>query len=306
MAQVQPLRTRTGAGRPTRLTRLKKALGFPALLFVHGLIAGCSEKIERTVQRDVAELDKGGPGRSVTFELNDGSQFRFQFCPPGSFIMGSPDSEPGRHPNEEPVPVQITQAFWMGRTEVTQAQWNAVMKANFARFKGANLPVEMVKWEDAIWFVDSLNHRIQLPQPWRFALPSEAQWEYACRAGTQTPFSSGSQLSPDQANFDSKLERTRPAGSYAPNAWGLLDMHGNVSEWCSGWYSQRLTGGSDPAGPSTGNLRVARGGSWGLEAAFCRSAARFSRSSHIRGSDLGFRIAIVQIPGSKPGTTLRK
>ena len=302
MAPVQPVRVRPGAAPPARLTRLKKAGGCLALVLSAGLFTGCSEKIERTVQRDVAELDKGAPGRSVTFELNDGSQFRFQFCPPGSFVMGSADSEPGRHLNEEAVPVQITQGFWMGRTEVTQAQWNAVMKANFARFKGANLPVEMVKWEDTIWFVDSLNRRIPLPAPWKFALPNEAQWEYACRAGSQTPFSSGSKLQPDQANFDSRLERTRPAGSYPPNAWGLLDMHGNVSEWCSGWYSPKLTGGSDPAGPSTGNLRVARGGSWGLEAAFCRSAARFSRSSHIRGSDLGFRIAIVQSPGSKSGT----
>jgi sulfatase modifying factor 1 len=303
MAPVQPVSARPGGNRPFHGP---SAAGCLALLLAAALAAGCSEKIERTVQRDVAELEKGGLGRSVTFELNDGSQFRFQFCPPGSFVMGSPDSEPGRHPNEDPVPVQITRGFWMGKTEITQAQWNAVMKANFARFKGANLPVEMVKWEDAVWFVDSLNHRIELPAPWQFALPTEAQWEYACRAGSQTPFSTGSKLPPDQANFDSKIERTRPAGSYTPNAWGLLDMHGNVSEWCSGWYAPKLTGGSDPSGPGTGNLRVARGGSWGLEGAFCRSAARFSRSSHIRGSDLGFRIAIVQSPGSKTGTPPRE
>jgi formylglycine-generating enzyme required for sulfatase activity len=263
-------------------------------LFAGFLATGCSEKIERTVQRDTVELDKGRPGKAVVFELNNGSQFRFRFCPPGNFVMGSSDSEPGRHPNENAAPVQISTGFWMGETEITQGQWNAVMKANFARFKGANLPVEMVKWEDALWFLESLNHRIVLPAPWQFALPTEAQWEYACRAGTQTPFSFGTNLLPEQANFDSRIERTRPAGSYPANPWGLFDMHGNVSEWCLGWYSQNLVGGIDPSGPQSGSLRVARGGSWGLEAAFCRSAARFSRSSHIRGSDLGFRIAIVQ------------
>jgi sulfatase modifying factor 1 len=257
------------------------------------LLGGCSKKTERTEQKAVAELDRGQVGKTLVFELNNGSKFTFCFCPPGSFMMGSPDTEVGRNPNEDSALVRITRGFWMGKTEITQAQWNAVMKANFARFKGPELPVEMVKWEDTAWFIESLNQRIPLPGGWRFALPSESQWEYACRAGTQTAFSCGTSLGIPQANFDSRLERTRPVGSYPENAWGLFDMHGNVAEWCNGWYQPKLSGGADPLGATSGNLRVARGGSWGLEPAFCRSAARFSRASHIRGSDLGFRIAIV-------------
>ena len=185
---------------------------------------------------------------------------RFCYCPPGQFTMGSPSSEPGHEGDENQVSVEIREGFWMAETEATQEQWESVMGSNPSDFKGSTLPVEQVSWEDVQAMVKKLNQEARPPSGYRFALPTEAQWEYACRAGTETAYAFGNKLSKTDANFDSK--GTVPVKSYRPNPWGLYDMHGNVWEWCEDWYGERLRGGVDPRGESSGVHRVLRGGSW--------------------------------------------
>jgi eukaryotic-like serine/threonine-protein kinase len=243
-------------------------------------------------------------GESIQIEIGQGQKMIFQFCPAGSFRMGSPPSELARSDDENQVQVGISQGFWMGQTEVTQAQWAAVMGSNPSEFKGDDLPVDRVSWEDAQKFIGKLNQGGGLPEGWKYALPTEAQWEYACRAGTRTAFGFGESLSSQEANFDGGfpygnavkgpfLENTSTVGSYKPNAWGLYDMHGNVYEWCADWYLAALVGGTDPVGASTGSSRVYRGGSWSSLAQLCRVAARSRGSPGLRFRHLGFRVAAV-------------
>jgi formylglycine-generating enzyme required for sulfatase activity len=179
------------------------------------------------------------------------------------------------------------------------------MGANPSHFTGSTqLPVERVSWDDVQGFLGNLNRAGGLPAGWKWALPTEAQWEYACRAGTTTVFSFGDSLSSREANFNGDypyggasegpyLEKTVGVGSYAANAWGLHDMHGNVWEWCADWYDKTLTGGADPDGPNTGVYRVIRGGSWGNYAANCRAASRNRNDPGHRSNYLGFRPALV-------------
>ena len=169
--------------------------------------------------------------------------------------------------------------------------------------RGPKHPMYFVSWEEAQAYVEKLNGMTGVPERWKWALPSEAQWEYACRAGTRTVFSPGDTLSSAQANFNGVpygpvgtglyLKRTTEAGSYPANAWGLYDMHGNVWEWCSDWYMETLAGGTEPAGPATGVYRVNRGGSWYYEASLCRAARRTRDEPGFRSSLLGFRPALV-------------
>ena len=231
---------------------------------------------------------------------------------PGTFLMGSPGSEAGRSNDEGPqTRVTISKGFWMGKYEVTQGQYETVMGNNPTTFEGgANLPVESVSWLDASNFCAKLTERERqagrLPTGYVYRLPTEAEWEYACRAGTTTATAYGDSLSPSQANFDGKnpyggaatgasLGRTTKVGSYAPNAWGLYDMHGNVWEWCLDWYSGSLPGGSvtDPKGATTGSDRVFRGGGWNGIGARCRSAFRINLWPGSRLSGIGFRTVLV-------------
>jgi sulfatase modifying factor 1 len=225
---------------------------------------------------------------------------RFRFCPPGSFRMGSPEQERDRGDNEGPVSVTISRGFWMGETPVTQAQWEALMKSNPSEFVGADLPVENVSWVNAQAMVEKLNKEGGgAPKGWRFALPTEAQWEYACRAGTQTAYGFGTELTEQDANFEG--DQTTPVKSYRPNPWGLYDMHGNVWEWCADWYETELEGGIDPKGPEEGVGRVYRGGRGrGRKGAAvnCRAALRSGNVPGFRGNRLGFRLAL--IPSSSP------
>ena len=183
------------------------------------------------------------------------------WCPPGVFTMGSPEDEEGRYEDETQVQVQITKGFWMARTLVTQGQWQSLMGANPSYFQGAKLPVEQVSWEDAQDFIIKLNDMENLPSGYHYALPTEAQWEYACRAGEKGPYSGGS-LDEVAWYDETSGSKTHEVGQKKANAWGLYDMHGNVSEWCADWYEDTLKGGTDPTGPSSGGLRVFRGGSW--------------------------------------------
>lgn len=212
----------------------------------------------------------------------------------GEFMMGS---EKGGD-NEKPVHrVRISRPFEMGKYEVTQAQWEAVMDSNPSKFKGANLPVESVSWNNAQEFIQKLNGR---KDGYLYRLPTEAEWEYACRAGTTTEFAFGDSLSPAQANFSdshdedvAKAGGTTVVGEYHPNAWGLYDMHGNVYEWCQDWHGSNYyiqSASVDPQGPATGSGRVARGGAWGSFMRSLRSAYRYEFASDRRVNGLGFRL----------------
>jgi len=253
---------------------------------------------------DPVTLDSAVAGQSIQFEIGQGQKMTLQFCPPGTFLMGSPPSELKRSYVEDQVQVRIAQGYWMGQTEVTQGQWAALMGSNPSHFKGNDLPVESVDWGEAQAFIAKLNQSVPLPGGWKYALPTEAQWEYACRAGTESVFSFGNVFNGLEANCDGNypygtstkgpyLEKTAKVGSYAPNAWGLYDMHGNVREWCADWYGGKLSGGTDPVGASIGSDRVYRGGSWFDNAHFCRAAHRHGNSSVNRRKFVGFRVAAV-------------
>jgi formylglycine-generating enzyme len=227
----------------------------------------------------------------------------FVWIEPGTFMMGSPKSEPGRWDIETLHQVTLTQGYYMQTTPVTQRQWRAVMKKRPSRFKnnGDQCPVEQVSWDRAQKFIQKLNKRRDRIT---YCLPTEAQWEYAARAGTSTSFHVGDQLSTDQANYNGKYpmegrqqgenrEKTVPVGSFAPNAWGLYDIHGNVWEWCQDWYGVYPSGPvTDPEGPSSGTRRILRGGSWNSRARDCRSAYRLALSPEsCRNGCLGLRLS---------------
>ena len=235
-----------------------------------------------------------------------------RLVPPGDFLMGSEPSEPGHWPSEGPRHwVRITQPFYMGVYEVTQAQFQQVMGFNPSHFADSGeLPVEQVSWNDAVAFCRRLSEMpAERSTGWIYRLPTEAEWEYACRAGTGTPFHFGSELNGTQANCNGEypygtdqrgpsLGRPTPVGSYAPNAFGLFDMHGNVWEWVADWYDDRYYGRSpvdDPPGPQSGTYRVRRGGGWLSLAVRCRSANRDRDEPDVRHYDVGFRVVRVPV-----------
>jgi formylglycine-generating enzyme required for sulfatase activity len=231
-------------------------------------------------------------GAQLNVLLTDALAQSFALVPSGSFTMGSSSNEEGASSDESQVEVTVSQSFWLAKTELTQAQWVAVMGSNPSEFKGLNLPVENVSWEDAQAFIAKLNEKQILPQGWKFALPSEAQWEYACRAGEKGPYSGGSL---DEVGWydGNGGSRTHGVVQKKPNALGLYDMHGNVYEWCSDWYEDTLKGGIDPVGPASGDRRVGRGGSWYVDASRCRAAFRAGFVPGYRNYDLGLRPALV-------------
>jgi formylglycine-generating enzyme required for sulfatase activity len=223
---------------------------------------------------------------------------------PGNFRMGSPASEAERDNDEGPEhQVTIRHGFWMGKYEVTQGQYQAVMGNNPSSFKGStNLPVENVSWVDAANFCGKLTEqeraagRVASNQVYR--LPAEAEWEYACRAGSTSRFGYGDdpgyiKLGQYAWFGDNAGRQTHPVGGKSPNAWGLYDLHGNVYEWCLDRHGV-YPGGSvdDPKGPDSGSFRVIRGGSWNNNARNCRSANRNNNDPTNRNNNLGFRVAL--------------
>ena len=203
-------------------------------------------------------------------------------------MMGSPVGEAGRQDNEKQVVARIGKGFWMSKTEVTQAQWVAVMKTNPSSTTELDHPVNGVSWYDCQEFIS------RLPVPgrgWRFALPTEAQWEYACRAGTTTP-SPGS-LDEIAWHWQNANADLHAVAKKKANAWGLHDMIGNVFEWCRDGYQKQLPGGRNPYIASEVEGRVRRGGSWYYDKIACRSAFRTASSSDMKTSNLGFRVALV-------------
>ena len=239
--------------------------------------------------------------KTRTFDLGNGVNLEMVLIPAGTFMMGSPESEAERSDDETQHQVTISKPYYLGKYPVTQAQWQQVMGNNPSHFKGDKLlPVENVSWDDTQAFCLKLEEITQAA----FGIPTEAQWEYACRAGTNTPFHFGSELNGRQANCDGTvpygtdsegpyLKKTTPVGKYQANALGLYDMHGHVWEWCSDWEGEIPTGSvTDPIGPATGSNRVRRGGSWGNSAVICRSALRYGIDPSFRNYDLGFRVAL--------------
>jgi formylglycine-generating enzyme required for sulfatase activity len=212
--------------------------------------------------------------------------------------MGSPDNETGRRENEGPqTRVTLTKDFWLGVTDVTQAQWKAVMGGNPSAHKGPDLPVEMVSWDNAMAFCQKLNGRFasHLPTGWTFTLPTEAQWEYACRAGTTGPYAGDlDAMAWYRANSD---YAPHAVGTRQPNVWGLYDMHGNAWEWCRDWYGDYPGGEStNPTGQPAGAFHVLRGGSCASEAAYCRSSFRFYLPPDFHNAGVSFRVALCPVP----------
>ncbi len=227
---------------------------------------------------------------------------KLAWIPPGSFLMGSPASEAKRNDDETQHRVTLTKGFCMGIHPVTQGQWRAVMGYNPSHFKGDDRPVEMVSWEDCQEFCKKLGAK----EGKAYRLPTEAEWEYACRAGTTTPFSFGETITTDQVNYDGNYpygkgkkgeyrQQTTLVGSFPANAWGLHDMHGNVAEWCQDWYGPYPDKDiKDPQSVNSGKARVLRGGSWSYDARYCRSARRYRDAPGYRRQILGVRVCACQ------------
>jgi formylglycine-generating enzyme required for sulfatase activity len=260
--------------------------------------------------------------RTGTVKVFDGIEF--VFIGPGEFDMGSPSGEENRRSDEGPVHrVRISAGFWLGKCPVTQGQWQSVMGSNPSKFKsGSNFPVEMVSWTDVQKFIKKLNKKsatckreLDSEQVWRenadgcYRLPTEAEWEYAARAGTSTPFWTGNNISTNQANYFGDFpygggskgtyrRKTTPVNNFPASPWGLHDMHGNVWEWVLDWYDASYYGkcGSvctDPANLTSASGRVLRGGSWSVFGQGLGSAYRFSGDPGFRGNGgLGFRLVL--------------
>jgi formylglycine-generating enzyme required for sulfatase activity len=249
---------------------------------------------QRSAESRVSQLraPQAAIPKTPAISLGAGVTMEMVPVPPGSYLMGSPEAEAGRDNDETPRhQVTISRPFYIGKYEVTQAQWVCVMGSNPSWFKGEDLPVENVSWNDCLEFCRKLTERERaagrLPAGVVYRLPTEAEWEYACRAGTTTRYYTGDSES-DLARagwFDGNSgDRTHPVGQKVANAFGLYDMHGNVWEWCQDWYGSYITDdATDPGGPQRGSLRVLRGGSWSNNASYCPAFA---------DSSLGFRLVL--------------
>ena len=221
-------------------------------------------------------------GETKTIVLPGGVTMEMAWCPAGSFWMGSPDGEEGRDRDDETQHrVTLTEGFWLAKTEVTQRQWQSVMGKNPAFHPGDDLPVENVSWNDCQEFCRKAGMR----------LPTEAEWEYACRAGSAEAYG-GTGRQEEMGWFSGNSgSMTHPAGEKRANAWGLHDMHGNAWEWCADWYRIDLgrDAAVDPKGPAAGTQRAMRGGSFINAANICRAASRSPAPSDSRNRFCGFR-----------------
>jgi formylglycine-generating enzyme required for sulfatase activity len=303
---------------------LKPWLASVALVVTAGLIgyeggkaAGVQAPRDRRDGTGARSLLGSKAGDALTI-----SGVEMRWCPPGRFRMGSPRTEPERRPGEDRVDVTISRGFWIGEFEVTQGEWKRVVgefPGELTAGTGDDFPVYTINFAEAEGFCRKLTEMARasdsLTAEWEFRLPTEAQWEYACRAGTTTATSFGDSLSSKQANFQGEpynggepgpsLKRAAPVGSYPPNPWGIHDMHGNEFEWCRDWYHFRLPGGVDPdlhAAESTATRsehgdvsRVRRGGCWADSGWPCRSAFRLRFEPERRHDHIGFRVALVRI-----------
>jgi len=237
----------------------------------------------------------------LSVQVTNSVGMKLSLIPPGQFVMGSPPGEEWHRDDEIRHSVKLTNAFYMGAAEVTQGQWKALMGENPSFFTGDALPVDTITWQQAVEFCRKLSEK----EGALYRLPTEAEWEYVCRAGTTTPFHTGNTISTDRANYDGNYtygdgkkgvfrETTTRAGSLAPNSWGLHDMHGNVWEWCADWYAGYPGAEvSDPTGAADGKARVVRGGCWINFPAVCRSANRGKTVPVSWNFHFGFRVVRV-------------
>lgn len=243
-------------------------------------------RIKKRIQAEFSQLKTSGAGQGMIVGESSQLSLHCHWIPAGTFVMGGTLSDEKRHP------VTLSNGFLMAETECTQAQWEAVMGRNPSVFKGANLPVDSVNWEQANQFCATLTE-IHLkagliPEGWVWSLPTEAQWEYACRAGSTGDYA-GKINSLGWYDLNSG-EKPHEVKEKEPNSWGLFDMHGNVWEWCSDWYADYSPlPATDPKGPAEGTNRVLRGGSWGNYDTNCRSANRFNVMPSDRNRNQGFR-----------------
>jgi formylglycine-generating enzyme required for sulfatase activity len=297
------------------LNELTRASGIAMGCGIAAVVAPPARGNERPLAQDRRSFRGSRPG-----EERNVDGITLCWCPPGRFAMGSPASEPGRRPDETQVEVTLTRGFWTAKHEATQGQWRRVFgtfpdRPPSAEFgEGDDFPAYWINFDEAEAFcarlTQSARRSAAVPEGWAFTLPTEAQWEYACRAGTSTLSSFGEVLGQEQANVG--IETTdralrargsaKKVGSYAANAWGIRDMHGNVWEWCRDFYHAQLPGGTDPdlyASRGVQNRdgtysRVRRGGAWIEPPSFCRSATRLRYEPHRRSDHIGFRVFVVE------------
>jgi formylglycine-generating enzyme required for sulfatase activity len=296
-----------------RLEAHRRELGL-SLVVARSIETACTD-MHKPVAPPPSKPSEPAPGDERAIELPGGVELVLCWCPATTsaawkaisggedfFWMGSPEGELGRYDGEMLHKVKLTQGFWMGKYPVTQRQWEAVAGDNPSHFKasGGDAPVENVSWDDIQSWLQKANRvagRVGL------RLPTEAEWEYACRAGTRSALNSGQDLVSedgycphlDQVGwYDENSDyKTHPVGELSANAWGLHDMHGNVWEWCQDWYGDYSSGVStNPTGASSGSSRVLRGGSWYVNARYCRAAYRDGLGPGGRSDVIGFRVVV--------------
>lgn len=296
--ELKDLRRECEKAKPEPGSMVKSFFGKKPDTKRYDFLCSALEQAEERYKEAEEAYNKARSARPViTGEINivslpKGITLEMAWIPPGEFFMGSPENEEGRADTESPRhKVTITRGFWMGRYPVTQEQWAAVMDVNASNGK---LPVEQVSWNDCQEFIRRLNDQGE----GTYRLPTEAQWEYACRAGTTTAWFFGK--NPEQldeyawhdGNSDGKMH---PAGEKQSNNWGLYDMYGNVWEWCRDWSGDYTAEAqTDPTGPETGECRVLRGGNWYSNKNNCRSATRSNNTPGSRIFGGGFRITWTQ------------
>ena len=247
---------------------MKRILGIAVVLGLVGALTVSAQEIK--------------PGKAEVIDFGKGIKLEMVLIPSGKFMMGSPASEKDRLENEKQHEVTITKPFYMGKYEVTQEQWERVMGKNPSETKGAKLPVTDVSWEDCQEFIKKLNAKTS----GGYRLPTEAEWEYACRGGTTTAYSFGDVITPKDANYN--IGKPVAVGSYKANGFGLYDMHGNVWECCEDWYDDYPAGAiTDPKGAATGENRVMRGGCF------------FNGNSNSKGARLRSSFRVFDMPTAR-------
>ncbi len=303
MALLQGFESRVAAARKAREKRKVKNLTVMSLLLlavaaatslvINEYAKAGGEAVFAKEKAEAAYAKSSGKraGEEKVIQISPGVTMTFCWCPAGKFTMGSPPSEADRGKDENQVEVTLSRGFWMAKTEVTQAQWQAVMGANPSHFKGTDRPVENVSWNDTQVFLKKVNALVGSSDGGKMALPTEAQWEYAARAGDTGPFSGGT-LDEVSWNCQNNQERTHPVGTKKPNAWGLHDVHGNVAEWCWDLYGTHETESlTDPQGATSGTNRMLRGGCWGGKPIYSRAAFRGNNLPSSAMQYFGFRVA---------------
>ena len=238
--------------------------------------------------------------KTFTLDFGEAGKLTMVWCPPGTFQMGSPEGEADRaKTGETQHKVTLTKGFWIASTETTQALFQLVTGNRRGKFAGPMLPVTGITYDEAVDFCTKLTElaRTKDPSCPAFRMPTEAEWEYACRAGTTTAYAFGDELTPEQACFKTAAvtPQPKPVGSFPPNAWGIYDMHGNGYEMCSDFYADfGPEAATDPTGPTTGTKRVIRGGAFPLAVNNCRSARRTGVPLNAKDPDRTIRVAASQ------------